>query len=155
MTVREMPVGDGGWQLGTYPELVEQGSGLPAELVVPDAFGDEVDPGSVDERDERRLVHQLVIDSCPLLVGHGSGRCHRLADLCVYPAVAELRPVGVVGAARGERGAAQQRVDEVGGRRVVRYPEQETGLCPVPRVSGHRYIAADAGEALQAGRVAE
>jgi hypothetical protein len=65
VTVRDMPAGGGGWQLGPYPELVEQGSGLPAELVVPDAFGDEVDPGPVDERDERGLVRQLVIDPCP------------------------------------------------------------------------------------------
>ena len=54
-----------GGRLGPYPELVEQGSGLPAELIVPDPFGDEVDPGSVDKRDERGLVHQLVIDPCP------------------------------------------------------------------------------------------
>ena len=54
-----------GGRLGPYPELVEKGYCLPAELVVPDAFGDEVDPGPVDERDERGLVHQLVIDPCP------------------------------------------------------------------------------------------
>jgi len=46
-----------GGRLGPYPELVEQGAGLPAELVVPDALGDEVDPGSVDKRDQGGTVH--------------------------------------------------------------------------------------------------
>jgi hypothetical protein len=62
-------------RLGPYPELVEQWSGLPAELIVSDAFGDEVDPGCVDERDEGGAIRQLVIDRCPQL-GHLDREVH-------------------------------------------------------------------------------
>jgi len=85
---------------------------------------------SVDKRDERGRVHKLMIDPGPELVRPRTGGLHRLKDLHVDPAIAELRPVGIAGVMRAERDAAQQRVDEVRGRLAVRGPEGDAGLRP-------------------------
>src|SRR5947207_1994551 len=54
------------------PELVDQHVELLAELVVADPLGDEVDELRGEDRHDRRLGHDGLVDGAPLLVGAGA-----------------------------------------------------------------------------------
>src|SRR5262249_28088178 len=55
-----------------YPQLVEQDAKRLCPLIVADPFGHQVDAERVDQRDPRRLLHDLPVDALPGAVGRGS-----------------------------------------------------------------------------------
>src|SRR5215467_5272894 len=75
-----------------YPQLVEQDAKRRCPLIVADPFGHQVDAERVDQRDPRRLLHDLPVDALPGAVGRGSVgglQCGCAGDLAVNLPVAE------------------------------------------------------------------
>src|SRR5262249_31595274 len=98
-----------------HPELADEHVVLPGELVVADPLRDEVDQLRSEERGPWRLRHDLLIGHPPLLVRSrlvGLAGDDRLLDQGLTGLVAEAGDVDGGVAARVERAAAQQHVDE-------------------------------------------
>src|SRR5258708_34607243 len=115
------------------PELVDQHVPVGVELVVAYPGGEECQVARVVQRYPRCLGGEFAVDGSPGTCGCGGIDrlgCQCAVRLGVGLRVAEFRLVEVVRIVGEEGAAGEQRVDEVGGCRVVLVPGGESGLDP-------------------------